>query len=179
MWSSKLTLKNNETENKSNFNNSILKQKPLRNIWTIYKVKTRKFNKYLEIRWILPNVQMKTISSSVALFSFCVHSFPEPASFLLSQLFTSDGQSVGASATASVFPKSIQGWFLLRFTIHTLSEFTRLKRNSWECEVPMSFQRSDSGIYLISYLVYMCILFESSVLIPRVYPKEDMLYESL
>ena len=126
-----------------------------------------------------PNENMNTISSSVALFSFCVHSFPEPESFLVGQLFTSDGQSVGASATASVFPKSIQGWFLLRLTIHTLSEFTRFKRNPWECEVPMNFQRSDSGIHLIYYLVYMCILFKSSVLIPRIYPKEDMLYESL
>ena len=33
--------------------------------------------------------------------------------FLLSQLFASGGQSVGASDSASVLPMNIQGWFLL------------------------------------------------------------------
>ena len=120
-----------------------------------------------------------TISPSVALFSFCVQFFPASESFPVSQLFTSDGESVGASASASVLPKCTQVWFLLRLTIHTLSEFTGFKRNPWEFEVPMNFQRSNSGINFIYYLVYMCILFKSSVLIPRIYPKEDMLYESL
>ena len=37
-------------------------------------------------------------------------------SFPASQLFTSGGQSIGASASASVLPVSIQGWFPLRLT---------------------------------------------------------------
>ena len=57
-----------------------------------------------------------TISSSVALFSFCFQSFPASRSFLVSQLFISDGQSTGASASASVLPMSIQGRFPLRLT---------------------------------------------------------------
>ena len=57
-----------------------------------------------------------TISSSVALFSFCLQCFPASGSFPMSQLFTSGGQSIGASASASVLPKSIQGWFPLRLT---------------------------------------------------------------
>ena len=51
-----------------------------------------------------------TISSSVALFS-CPQSFP--ASFL-SQLFASGGQSIGASASASVLP--MKRWFPLGLT---------------------------------------------------------------
>ena len=43
-----------------------------------------------------------TISSSVALFSSCPQSFPTFGSFPVSQLFTSGGQSIGASASASV-----------------------------------------------------------------------------
>ena len=50
-----------------------------------------------------------TISSSVALFFFCLQSFPTSGSFPMSQLFTSEGQSIGASASASVLPKSVQG----------------------------------------------------------------------
>ena len=53
-----------------------------------------------------------TISSSATLF-FCLQSFPESGSFLMSQFFAPDGQSIGASASASVFPMNIQGWFPL------------------------------------------------------------------
>ena len=54
-----------------------------------------------------------TISSSVTPFSFCPQSFPPSGPFLMSQLFASRGQSIGASA--SVLPVNIQGWFPLGF----------------------------------------------------------------
>ena len=41
-----------------------------------------------------------TITASVTPFSFCLQSFPASGSFPMSQLFTSSGQSVGASASA-------------------------------------------------------------------------------
>ena len=47
------------------------------------------------------------VIQSVTLFPFCFQSFPASGSFPTSQLFTSGGQSVGASASASVFPMSI------------------------------------------------------------------------
>ena len=43
-----------------------------------------------------------SISSSVIPFSSCLQSFPVSGSFLRSQFFTSGGQSIGASALASV-----------------------------------------------------------------------------
>ena len=57
-----------------------------------------------------------TISSSVTLFFFCLQSFPASGSFPMSQLFTLGGQSIGDSASSSVLPKSIWGWFPLRLT---------------------------------------------------------------
>ena len=57
-----------------------------------------------------------TISSSVVPFSSCLQSFPVPGSFPMSQLFTSGGQSTGASASASVLSVNIQYWFPLRLT---------------------------------------------------------------
>ena len=48
--------------------------------------------------------------------SSCLQSFPASGSFPVSQLFTSDGQSIEASASVSVFPVNIQGWFPLRVT---------------------------------------------------------------
>ena len=48
-----------------------------------------------------------TISSSVIPFSSCLQSFPASGSFLMNQLFTSGGQSIGTSASASVLPINI------------------------------------------------------------------------
>ena len=53
-------------------------------------------------------------SSSDALFSFCPQSFPESGTFPMSWLFPSGYQNTGVSASASVLPMSIQGWFPLR-----------------------------------------------------------------
>ena len=66
-----------------------------------------------------------TISSSVTFFSFILQSFPASCVFPVSQPFTSGGQSIGASASASVLPKSIQGWCPLR-----LSSLMTLKHNA-------------------------------------------------
>ena len=54
-----------------------------------------------------------TISSSVIHFSSCLQSFPASGSFLVSQFF---GQNIGASASESVLPVSIQCWFPLGLT---------------------------------------------------------------
>ena len=53
------------------------------------------------------------ISSSAIPFSSCPQSFPVTGSLPMSQLFTSGGQSVETSTSASVLPVNIQGWFPL------------------------------------------------------------------
>ena len=57
-----------------------------------------------------------TISSYVTFFSFCLPSFPASGSFPMSQMFTSGSLSIGVSASASVLPMTIQGWFPLGLT---------------------------------------------------------------
>ena len=57
-----------------------------------------------------------TISSSVVSFSSCLQSFPASGSFPKSQFFTSGGQSIGLSASASVLPMNNQDWFPLGWT---------------------------------------------------------------
>ena len=56
------------------------------------------------------------ISSSIVPFSSCTPalSFPASGSFLISWLFTSGSQSIGAST--SVLPMNFQGWFPLGLT---------------------------------------------------------------
>ena len=59
-------------------------------------------------RWCHP-----TISSSVIPFSSYLQTFPASGSFQMSQFFTSGGQSIGVSASASVLPMNIH-WSLLQ-----------------------------------------------------------------
>ena len=66
------------------------------------------------LKFMSTELMMLTISSSTVLFSSCLQSFPASGSFQKSQLFVSGGQSIEASASASVLPVNIQGWFSLR-----------------------------------------------------------------
>ena len=58
---------------------------------------------------------MASISSSVVPFSH-LQSFPASGSFQMSRFFASGGQSIGVSASASVFPMNIQDWSPLGWT---------------------------------------------------------------
>ena len=62
-------------------------------------------------RWCHP-----AISSYVSPFCSCPQSLPVSGSFLMSQLFTWGGQSIGVSASASVLPMNTHNWFPLGWT---------------------------------------------------------------
>ena len=64
------------------------------------------------------------ISSSVVPFSSRLQFFPASASFQMSQLFASGGQSIGVSASTSVLPVNTQDWSPLGWTGWT----------SWQCK---------------------------------------------
>ena len=61
-------------------------------------------------------------------FSSCPQSLPASGSFPMSQFFTSGGQSIGASASASVLPMNIQDWFPLGLTGWISLQYKRLSR---------------------------------------------------
>ena len=63
------------------------------------------------IHWVSEKYE-PTVSS----FSSHLQSFPASGSFPMSQFFTSGGQSIGVSASASVLPMNIQDWFPLGLT---------------------------------------------------------------
>ena len=71
----------------------------------------------------LPQTQVHLVSDAIqpscsleSPFSFWLQSFPASGSFPMSRLFASGGQSIGASASASVLPMNIQGWLPLGWT---------------------------------------------------------------
>ena len=69
------------------------------------------------LRFMSIELVIWTISSSAIPFSSCLQSFPASGSFPVSWLFTSHGQSIGTSTSASALPKNIQGWFPLGWLI--------------------------------------------------------------
>ena len=69
-----------------------------------------------------------TISSSVVPFSSHLQSFPGSGSIQKSQVFASGGQSIGVSASTSLLPMNIQGWFPLGWTCWISLQSNRLSR---------------------------------------------------
>ena len=67
--------------------------------------------KLMSIKSVMPSNHLILCSFSVAPFSSCPQSFSASGSFPMGQQFTSGDQTIGASASASVLPMDIQGWF--------------------------------------------------------------------
>ena len=63
------------------------------------------------VHWVCDTIQRS--HPLLSPFSSCLPSFPASESFLMSRLFASGGQSIGASASASVLPMNIQDWLPL------------------------------------------------------------------
>ena len=105
------------------------------------------------------NLCHPTISSSITWFSSCPPSLPAWGSFPMSQLFASDGQSIEASASVSVLPMNIQGWFPLGLTGMTSLQSkgfsrvlsrTRVQKHQFFCAQPSLWSHSHSWTWLAS-----------------------------
>ena len=94
------------------------------------------------------------ISSPDALFSFCLQSFPASGTFPMSQLFTSYDQNTGVSASASVLPMNVQGWFPLRLTglISLLSKGLSGVFSSTTCKGILYNEDISSSYFIICFL---------------------------
>ena len=73
---------------------------PITNSWSLLKL--------MSIESVMP-------SNHLIPFPACLQFLPASGSFQMSQ-FSSGGESIGVSASASVFPMNIKGWFHLRWT---------------------------------------------------------------
>ena len=89
------------------------------------------------------------ISSSVIPFSSCLQSFPASGSFQMSQFFTSVGQSIGVSASASVLPMNSQDFRMdwldllaVQGTLRGLLQHHSSKASILQCSAFFIFQLS-------------------------------------
>ena len=80
-------------------------------------------------------------------FSFCLQSFPVSQSFPMNQLFASHSQSIGASASATVLPMNVQGWFPLGLTCLAPC----CPRNSQESSPAPQFESINSSALSLVY----------------------------
>ena len=74
---------------------------------------SRSLLKLMSIESVMPSNHLIPVTVP---FSACPQSLPASGSFPVCQLFASGGQSIETSATASVLPMNIQGWFPLGLT---------------------------------------------------------------
>ena len=108
-------------------------------------------------RWCHP-----TISSSVVPFSSCLQSFPASRYFQMSQFFASGGQSVGFSASASVFPMSIQDWFPSGWTGWISLQSKGLSRVFSNTTV-QKHQFFSAQLYIYVYIIYKVNIFQCKI----------------
>ena len=66
----------------------------------------------MSIEWVMPSSH----PILYILFSLSLQSFPASESFPVSQFFASGGQTIGTSASASIFSMNIKDWFPLGLT---------------------------------------------------------------
>ena len=103
-------------------------------------------------RWCRP-----TISSSVLPFSSCPQSFPAPASFPMSQVFTSGGQSIGGATCSRVLffldtllSMSLDAlWLMMPYTLAAKTDFLPIP--AW---VPRTVSCSPFGCFHLHPLVF-------------------------
>ena len=98
--------------------------------WTTACQASLSFNISQSLLKLMPSSQWchPAISSSVIPFSSCLQSFPASGSFPMSCLFTSGGQSTGASVSESSLPMNTQDWFPLGLTSLISSQSKGLSR---------------------------------------------------
>ena len=81
---------------------------------------------------------------------------PSPSgSFPMSQLFTSGGQSIGASASASVLPMNIPGWYPLGLT----GLIPCSPRDSQESSPTPHFESINSSVLSLPYVIFILFLY--------------------
>ena len=110
-----------------------------------------------------------TILCSVALFSFCFQSFPEPWSFPMSWFFASGSQCIRASASASVLPMILISfridWFYLlavHGTLKSLLQHHNLKASLLWCSAFSMVQIlhlyiTNGGTIILTIAMSLCL----------------------
>ena len=122
--------------------------------WTAARQVSLSVTNFRSLLKLMPSSQWchSTISSSVVPFSSCLQSFPASGSFPMSQFFTSGGQSIGISASASVLPVNIQDWFPLGLTGWISLKFKGLSKSLLQHHSSKALILQRSAFFIVQLL---------------------------
>ena len=84
--------------------------------WTVARQASLSIINSWSLLQLMSTKLVMTSNHLILCSSSCLQPYPASGSFLISQFFASGGQSMGASASASVPPKNTQSWFPLGWT---------------------------------------------------------------
>ena len=104
---------------------------------------SRSLLKFMSITPVMPSNQLILCLP----FSSCLQSFPSSGSFQMRQFFTSGGQSIGVSASASVLPMNIQCWTPLELT----GLISLQSKGSHESSLAPQFESINSSMLSLLY----------------------------
>ena len=127
--------------------------------WTAARQASLSFTNSLILLKLMSSSQWchPTISLSVILFYCCLQSFPVIGSFLISKFFTSVGQIIGVSASASILPVNINDWFPLAWIVGSLCS----PRDSQESYPKPQFKTFNSSLLTILYATTVTSIYDN------------------
>ena len=102
----------------------------------------RSLLKFMSVELVMPSNYLLLCHPLLLLPS----TFPASGSFPVSWLFTSGGQSIGASASASVLSMNIEDWFPLELTGWISLQSKGLSRGSWDSQGTLQHHNSKASI---------------------------------
>ena len=105
---------------------------------------------HVHVHWVSDAIQP---SHPLLSLSFCLQFFPASRSFPMSWFFASGGQTIGASASASVLPMNIQNWFPLGWTGWISLKSKGLSRIGFNAKTKID--TSFSQIFNSHYICYL------------------------
>ena len=154
------------TEGVNTFSNKVVVIQLFSHVWLFLTPGTAARQASLSLTTFWSLLKFKFIESAmpsshlihVVHFS-CLQSFPAPGSFLMSQLFTSGGQSIGVSASASV----LLLWQCVISSVLSRSnknlKWRRLKPSDRLCHSSRTDRVSTLGQISVTALCYSSVLF--------------------
>ena len=120
----------------------------------------------IHVHWISDAIQPS--QTLVVPFFLCLQSLPASGSFPVSQLFASDGHSIGASASVSVLAMNVQDWFPLRLTgllsllskgLSRVFSNTTVRKHQFFGTQPSSWSKSHIHTWLLESHSFDCMDF--------------------
>ena len=134
--------------------------------WTTECQASLSVNNYRSLVKFMSIESVMSCNHLILPFSSCLQSLSASGFFPVSQLFASDGHSIGTSASASVLPMNIQDWFPLGLTalislqskgLSRVFSSTTVRKHQFFGTQPSSWSKSHIHTWLLESHSFDCM----------------------